>query len=388
MIELDTDELLRVLCLGGVASERRATVPVLGCVRLTFNGRLSVQSTNCDQACVAMAEISGGGGEPFDLCLPSHEEVRKALLAAGGPTTMLSVEGQTLTIASGSLNIRANCLPASEMPTLWENGRECFSVLAGPEFVSALNRARAAMSDDRMRYYLSGLHISEGSTTRPGRRVVGCDGHRLHVIPIEFENATDAIPPNLIIPRAAIEMLVPRLTEAKASLRFSVWKGVGKEGTLVSFTTHVDGTPWVVFSKGIDGAYPNYETVIPVDHKFRFTVEARALRGAVLALSAPFRKRKDGTAAVRFDVFKDGTARLSAAWTGAAVGHAEASIPISGLTGEPSVFGFNGAYVADMLTAFEGDAVEFLITDGASPALVRDPESAGPFVVLMPLRVG
>ena len=49
--------------------------------------------------------------------------------------------------------------------------------------------------------------------------------------------------------------------------------------------------------------------------------------------------------------------------------------------------GFNSRYLLDMMNQIEGDTAQFLLNDGASPAIVRDSADVGALYVIMPMRV-
>jgi DNA polymerase-3 subunit beta len=49
--------------------------------------------------------------------------------------------------------------------------------------------------------------------------------------------------------------------------------------------------------------------------------------------------------------------------------------------------GFNARYLLDMMDRIEGETVQFIFADQASPTLVRDPADVGALYVIMPMRV-
>ena len=53
----------------------------------------------------------------------------------------------------------------------------------------------------------------------------------------------------------------------------------------------------------------------------------------------------------------------------------------------PLEIGFNSAYLLDITRQIEGDGARFMLSDGASPTLVRDNADPGALYVLMPMRV-
>jgi DNA polymerase-3 subunit beta len=55
--------------------------------------------------------------------------------------------------------------------------------------------------------------------------------------------------------------------------------------------------------------------------------------------------------------------------------------------GEPIEIGFNSRYLLDIANQIEGDGAEFVLSDAASPTIVRDIGDKSALYVLMPMRV-
>ncbi|RMF10296.1 MAG: DNA polymerase III subunit beta, partial [Alphaproteobacteria bacterium] len=55
--------------------------------------------------------------------------------------------------------------------------------------------------------------------------------------------------------------------------------------------------------------------------------------------------------------------------------------------GEPMEIGFNARYLLDILAQIDGDVVQTLLADAASPTIMRDAQDESALYVLMPLRV-
>ena len=49
--------------------------------------------------------------------------------------------------------------------------------------------------------------------------------------------------------------------------------------------------------------------------------------------------------------------------------------------------GFNSKYLLDIASQIQGQEIEILLSDSASPALITDPDQDGVIFVLMPMRV-
>jgi DNA polymerase-3 subunit beta len=54
---------------------------------------------------------------------------------------------------------------------------------------------------------------------------------------------------------------------------------------------------------------------------------------------------------------------------------------------DPIEIGFNFRYLLDIAQQIEGDGAQFILADGASPTIVRDPANSNTLYVLMPMRV-
>jgi len=68
--------------------------------------------------------------------------------------------------------------------------------------------------------------------------------------------------------------------------------------------------------------------------------------------------------------------------------HGTASEEIDVTYSAPTIeVGFNSRYMLDMMTQIEGDTAQFIMNDGASPAIVRDTADVGALYVIMPMRV-
>lgn len=120
--------------------------------------------------------------------------------------------------------------------------------------------------------------------------------------------------------------------------------------------------------------------MIPRDHKMRARVEREGFGASlrrVMILVA------DRTRAVRFG-FGDGELELEV--HNVDRGEIKESLPVE-VDGDPMTIGFNARFLQDALGVLRGDAVTLESSNPLAPCLVRDPDDADAFFVVMPMRL-
>ena len=130
----------------------------------------------------------------------------------------------------------------------------------------------------------------------------------------------------------------------------------------------------------IDGTFPDYERVIPTGNDKIMEVDGKTFSQAVDRVSVIASEKARGIKLA----LDNGKLSLSASSTE----HGTASEEIEvNYAASPLETGFNARYLLDMMAQIEGDVVQFVLADSASPALVRDTADVGALYVIMPMRV-
>lgn len=129
----------------------------------------------------------------------------------------------------------------------------------------------------------------------------------------------------------------------------------------------------------IEGTYPDYERVIPVDNDKILEIDAVALTTVVDRVSSLSEKSR----AVRLTIAKDMvTVSAANAEEGSAQDEVEAKYD------GPSIdVGFNYMYLEDVLKQIKGGLVRMAFADSASPTVLTDLSDPAVLFVLMPMRV-
>jgi len=228
-----------------------------------------------------------------------------------------------------------------------------------------LQQVSFSMAVHDIRYYLNGiLFVAEGKQLS----LVATDGHRL-----AYASATLDVE----VPRQ--EVILPRKTVLEMLRLLS-----DKEGAIdMQFANNqakfvFDGMEFV--TKLVEGKFPDYNRVIPKNHKNTITLG----RGPLLACL-------QRTAILTSEKFKGVRLNLEPGLLRVASNNAEQEEAVDELeidySGDAIEIGFNVTYLIDVLTNMEQDMVRMDLADSNSSVLITIPEQSSFKYVVMPMRI-
>jgi DNA polymerase-3 subunit beta len=403
MITIETKDFLRGMNAATLATARRTTVPVLGCLRLKPGaaGELIVSGTDLDMQVDATVPADLNGSGEFETVLTAPKMLGLAAKRAGGLMVGIdpSKDAGNVAVNCGRFDYTWGTMVADDWPDMDVPRTELRTATFGAEFIDALRRVRPCMSEEETRYYLNGVHVHAAQNGR-GCVMVATDGHRLTAIDLPMPAATGALP-GVIIPRQAVGAI---LTLAKANpsepVHFRVSTKAPRNSEEPNAAKLVGGDPHLVeirigafriISKLIDGTYPDYRRLLPAAAGVTATFNRAELQRAVDALRfANNRSRaRYGYTAIRFDLLK-GSAALSASNAGEGVSSRTSVLYEGDATG--CTLGLNSKYLGDMLAAYEpSEMVTLAFTSaadaGRDPVAFTAPDDSTTMSLLMPMRV-
>ena len=350
--------------------ERRNTIPILANVLIQArDGSVRLTATDLELEVVedapAMLEEEGATTVPAHLL---HDIVRK--LPEGSQLKLDEPEPGRVTITSGRARFMLSSLPAEEFPELAALEPANTFDIGTDDLRFLIDRTRFAISTEETRYYLNGIHFHTKETdSGVVLRAVATDGHRLARAEVAAPSGAEGMP-GIIVPRKAVLELGRLFDVAKDSISVAL-----SENT-IRFS--IDGV--VLTSKLIDGKFPDYERVIPVDNDKRLEVDTKLFCQAVDRVSIV---SSDKGRAVKF-VISPESLLLSVNNPDAGVAEEELAASFNG--GEMEI-GFNARYLLDIVGQFSGDTTLFELADSGSPTIIRDSDEERALYVLMPMRV-
>ncbi|WBU27547.1 DNA polymerase III subunit beta [Rhodopseudomonas palustris] len=365
--------LLRCLTRMTRVIEKRNTVPILANVMLRFDvNRLWITGTDLDiklsDSLAARVHKSGETTVPAQLL---HDIVRK--MPVGAEIAIEQPEGgaaNTIVVKAGRSRFTLPTLPVSDFPNLSSPADEEASrfEIRGGDLHRLIGRTEFAISSEETRYYLNGIYLhTHGGDNSQKLRAVATDGHRLAQADFPIPDGAKGMR-GVIVPRKTVGEIA-RLFDADEEIAVSV----------SSSKIALESGELVLISKLIDGTFPDYNRVVPINNGKTLLVDRVALdeaTGRVAVVST------EKGRAVRLAI-EPGKLVLSV--TNPDSGSATEELEVE-FDGEPMQIGFNSQYLGDMLRRLSGDKITVKLADPGSPTLFSgsDPDA---LYVLMPMRV-
>ena len=278
------DILLKSLNFVQGVVEKKNTLPILSNVLLQLKDkRLSIVATDLDIVFhdeIADVKILKEGSTTTSAAI-LYDILRKI-----SSNSELNFELKTenkISLKSDNSDFNLLCLPTDNFPTFADEFEDSEISLNNKKFLKLLNKTKIAISNDDTRHYLNGifLHLTEGH----GRNFltgVATDSHRLSSSSVEVENPVNFS--SLILPRKTVFQLCALLAETsdKLSMQTSENKIKFNLGKIK------------LISKVIDGKFPDYKKVVPVDNKKTLIVPSKEFINSIERVTSVSLDRKEG----------------------------------------------------------------------------------------------
>jgi DNA polymerase-3 subunit beta len=346
--------------------ERRHTLPILANVMIQKTAS-TVQLTSSDLEIQIRTEADLGGDKSNFTTTVGARKLMD-ILRSMPADQMVSLESQQnkLILKSGKSRFTLQTLPAEDFPLVQEspNFGPLFSI-PQKTLKELLQQVSFAMAVHDIRYYLNGiLFVAEGKQLS----LVATDGHRL-----AYTSATlDVEVPKqeVILPRKTVLELLRLLSDKEGMIDMQFANNQAKFA--------FEGKEFV--TKLVEGKFPDYNRVIPKNHKNTVTL------GRLSLLSTLQR-----TAILTSDKFKGVRINLDTGMLRVAASNAEQEEAVDELeidyAGDSIEIGFNVTYLIDVLTNMSQDMVRMDLADSNSSVLVTMAENPNFKYVVMPMRI-
>ena len=311
----------------------KTTLPVLSNILLeTSEEGVQMSGTDLDVSIRIRvpADVSEGG----TLTVPGKklQEIAREL-----PDEIVEVvtSGERIVLSCGRSRFKLNGLSSEEFPNLPQIHFEEGWGVMGKDLHDLAQHTAFAVSAEESRPILNGVLWQLGD----GRmQMVATNGHRLARMAVAA-GPSDAPSSEFLLPPAALQQ-VRRLFEDDDDIQ------VARNGNHLGFRS---GSA-EVYTRLIEGTYPNYEKVIPTDNDKTATVDRSSLEAAVRRMAVV---ASDQTHRIRLK-FEEGSARLSVLTPDLGEGRDELEIQYEG---EELEIGFNATYLLEVLRYMPTDEV-------------------------------
>jgi DNA polymerase-3 subunit beta len=241
------------------------------------------------------------------------------------------------------------------------------------ELISMLRSVAYAQSTDETRYILNGVYFN----FRDGKlSLVATDGRRLALIAKELEVPADKAG-SIILPAKTVSELLRMLDKGeKLKVSFNDRRAAFQINADNPDTGLVDSI--YLYSKVVEGNYPNYQQVIPKETHQRIKLERELFNECVHRAALVC---SDKSNSVKLKV-SNNLLEISASSPDFGESHESMAIAYSG----PDLqVAFNPQFIVDPLRALTKDEIYFELKDEVSPGVIKTLEN---FVcVVMPVRI-
>ncbi|KQW68675.1 MULTISPECIES: DNA polymerase III subunit beta [unclassified Methylibium] len=346
--------------------ERRHTLPVLANVLMRKTGNaIEFTTSDLEIQVRTQAEFDGDAGN-FSTTVGARKLIDILRTLPADQNVTLSSAQSKLTLTGGKSRFTLQTLPAEDFPLVQEAADfgPAFSV-PQKSLKALIAQVHFAMAVHDIRYYLNGiLFVAEGKSLT----LVATDGHRLALAQATLD--VEMPKQEVILPRKTVLELQRLLKDEDAAIemRFA--------GNQAKFA--FSGMEFV--TKLVEGKFPDYNRVIPKNHKNHVTL-GRAPLLASLQRAAILTSEKFKGVRLNFD---PGTLRIAS--SNAEQEEAKEELEID-YGGDAIEIGFNVTYLMDVLANMGQEMVTLSLQDSNSSALVTVPEQGGFKYVVMPMRI-
>jgi DNA polymerase-3 subunit beta len=366
VLKATQDKVLSVLQSVAGIVERRHTLPILANVLIRKTGSaLQLTTSDLEIQIRTTAELDGDAGN-FTTTVGARKLIDILRTMPSDQTVSLESNQNKLILKGGKSRFTLQSLPAEDFPLVQEaaNFGPSFSV-PQKTLKELLHQVSFAMAVHDIRYYLNGiLFVAEGKQLS----LVATDGHRLAFASAMLD--VEVPRQEVILPRKTVLEMQRLLSDKEGALEMQF------AGNQAKFT--FDGMEFV--TKLVEGKFPDYNRVIPKNHKNTITMGRTALLATL-----------QRTAILTSEKFKGVRLNLEPGVLRVASSNAEQEEAVDELeidyNGDAIEIGFNVTYLIDALTNMDQDMVQVDLADSNSSALITIPENTTFKYVVMPMRI-
>jgi len=363
-IEINKEQLEHAVGIASRVANKNLSLPVLGCaVIVVTEDRVVVRATNLDVS--AEVAVKAKVLETGTVAVPAHVLAQTISTATDDKVTLAATD-TTLSIKGTHGSARIKTVDVTDFPTLpfVKEGEGVSVVLQARELARALKSVSFAASTSGMRPELSSVYMDVGDGILT---TAATDSFRLAEmkIPTKSKAATEPI----LIPVRNIPDIIRFIGNAE-----TVEMRHGDN----QITFIVDGS--YLTSRTIDGAFPEYNAIIPKS----FATAATVLTEDALKTLRKVSVFVDSANQVNISVLpKEKLFTIEA--HNAQVGETKEEVQ-SAIEGDEVVINFNARYILDALSAITSDSIVFNIAGPGKPMVMSDVPDRGFTYLVMPMN--
>jgi len=344
-------------------AERKANLPVLGCVLITAEGgRLTMRATNleCGVEIVLQAKVGSEG----TVAVPAAV-FAGFLNNARGKTVSVALSGEVLKVETERASASIKTLSHEDFPILPRVSAE---------------RSFTAKAADIVRAIRSVAYCASLSAIKPELQSVlfyGDGGKLTAVATDSFRLAEKTVP--LRAGGSVPELLIPARNAAEL---MKILDGISGDVELYYNDNQLSTQTETIYytSRLLDGAFPNYRQILPKS----FTTQAVVLREEMSTALKSLSIFADKFAQVSLSIEPSKKSLLLSS-RNPDVGEQVSTVKAA-VEGDAMAVSFNGRYLADSLQSVAGDSVRLHSNGPGKAMLIKDAADDSFLYLAMPMN--
>ncbi len=370
----DRGSFLAALQLVQGIVEKKAINPVLTSVVLetASEDSLLIRATNLEESAIIQiwAEIE----EPLRLAVSAKRLADFVKELPDLPLSIQTTEAGTLQISVEKIKADLPVLDVEEFPD-FPSPPERTILLNRDVFLDSLDKVYFSIATDAVSMPLMGmLFKKEGDLLS----FVSTDGHRMSLVERRVEGL-EAEDFEMIIPKKGVQE-IRKVLEKKAEV----------DAVEVGFSEnhfYMKAGNVQIFSRVLEGRYPNYRRVLPEDFDKEFVISSQEFMRAAKRVSL---FSEDKVKGIRIEFKPDESCIVVSSYSSSETGFtgvASQEIEVTECRGTDFVFGLSAKYLMEALNAFDAEFVRVSTGEAMWPVKITSDEVPDYQHVIMPLKL-
>lgn len=347
----------------------KTQLPILANILMkTDKNRLLISATNLENGISLW--LGAKVEEEGEITIPA-KTLSEVVSSLPAETINLEVKENSLLLSCGGYSARFNGMPASEFPKLPTYSEENMILLPAEKILKAIDQVAFAAAADDSRPVLTGVLVG---ITEKDLSLAATDGYRLSLKKIELENPLKENV-SLILPAKTLLEVAKIITEEKGQDSI-VKMGYTKEQNQIVFVF----SDLELFSRVIEGEFPDYEKIIPQTVNTKITIDKENLNRAVKIVSV-FARESSNIVKIKA---KEGILEMSA--NSPQMGENTNNLEVK-TEGEGIETAYNFRFLQSFLNAVSGHEVTLETTGSLNPGVFKEVGNDNFLHIIMPVRL-
>lgn len=344
----------------------RTTLPVLNNVLISFeNGKIKFSATDLEIGITT--QIIGKVEEEGKITLPAR--ILTEFVSNNKDESIdINIENLAATLKSDHFEAKIMGISEDEFPTIPTPTKDCLIKINKKDFLDALKKVSIATATDETRPVLAGVYFHFLETELV---LAATDSYRLAEKKIKLENSIAET--KAIVPNRTINEVIRLLGTIDDKEVVSIYL----DDNQISFKL----MDTFVISRLIEGAFPDYNQIVPKEYKIAIKAKLSDIASAVKMASLFAKDSANNNIKIKIE---EGKVLILSIDTQAGNTKSELNAEV---TGDNIEIAFNARFITEGLSVVSDQEVILKLNTGSSPGLIHSQKDKDYTYIIMPLKI-